>query len=167
MTGPGWWLSPTGDIATVATTHVAAIIDDPDLFGFTKDQVLDAYDRHDEQLYSEGRAREELILDAVRRGWIRIRRYRQYYSVTTRQLDEDTTDRLREWATRLLDGGIDGYREQDRYADLVVTCIVTEEIIRISLDDLLSDPVREAAPVVAPRPNGTPEVLPPVPRVRQ
>ena len=116
------------------------------MFGFTRADVESAYDHHDEPLYSEGRAREELILDAVRRGWVRIRRYRSSYSVTAMQLYNDTLARLREWATRLLGHGIDGCREKDRYADLVVTCIATEEIIRTCLDDLFTHSASEASP---------------------
>jgi hypothetical protein len=58
------------------------VIADPEKFGLTIEEIRAAYAMHGERIGVEGEARKELLLRIINHGWIRIRRYRDYWSVT-------------------------------------------------------------------------------------
>lgn len=82
--GSAYWVSGT-DVIDIETSHVQAIIDDPELFGLSSEHVKSRYAAHSERLGLEGKARCELIIDACRNGWVRVRHYNKgpgdYWSV--------------------------------------------------------------------------------------
>ena len=80
----GFWVR-NGQIMSLVSTHVQAIIDNPPLFGLSAEEVHSAYKRHNERLGREGKARLDLIQQAARSGWVRVRHYggrgRDYWSI--------------------------------------------------------------------------------------
>ncbi|MDD5092731.1 MAG: hypothetical protein PHQ23_17670 [Candidatus Wallbacteria bacterium] len=92
-----FWISPDGEILSVRISHVDEIIRMPERFGLTREEAIAAYTRHGEPLGLEGSARDELIKRVCERGWIRIRIYREYVSVTLHRLDSDAQFRLEKW----------------------------------------------------------------------
>jgi hypothetical protein len=60
-------------VIPVHDRHIVEICKTPGLFGFTALEVREAFDRHGEKPGFEGYAREELMVKAIRRGWIRVR----------------------------------------------------------------------------------------------
>lgn len=107
------WISPEGrviaDQGQVAGRgrHIHTMIDNPEIFGFTADEIAATYKRHKEIMGQEGNAREELILKAVSNGWIRIRRYLRpdQYSVNVNQINQRSMRRLEKWAMEMLGQG--------------------------------------------------------------
>ena len=88
-----YWVSPQGKIFDVGTNHIDAVIKNPKAFGLTSEKIQAAYDKHGEELGREGKAREEIILDLVKKGWVRIRRYRnEGYSVNIGRLSKKMKD---------------------------------------------------------------------------
>lgn len=77
-----FFLSPEGHLIHVQDNHVGTIIRDPPKFGLTPVEIESAYRNHGERIGVEGEARKELLLRIINHGWIRIRRYRDYWSVT-------------------------------------------------------------------------------------
>ncbi len=71
----GYWIKALEVIDVTTGSHVRAIINDPEHFGMTKEMVSSAYHRHGEKLGIEGKAREELVMNAMANGFIRIRHY--------------------------------------------------------------------------------------------
>ena len=70
-----YWISPNGRIVSVDTKHINMIIDNPDAFGLTSTEVEAMYTQENEKMGIEGIAREKIIMDLVRKGWIRLRKY--------------------------------------------------------------------------------------------
>lgn len=64
------------DIHPVSTTHISFVFENPGTFGFTRDELVAAYNEASEPLRFEGRARQEIMRRALRSGWIRIRHSR-------------------------------------------------------------------------------------------
>jgi len=54
FTQPGFWLTPDGTILQVTSSHVAYVIDHPETFGFTRDELIAIYGQHHERLKLEG-----------------------------------------------------------------------------------------------------------------
>jgi hypothetical protein len=96
----GFWLSPKGELVGTSSVHVRDIIDNPSKFGMTDDLIQKTYDKYNEPLGQEGKAREELISMALTRGWIRVRKYARpstYWSVTVNSLDRKTKENIESW----------------------------------------------------------------------
>lgn len=56
-------------------SHIKVITDDPEKFGLTRDYIESVYEKYGEKIGTEGKAREEIIKEASRQGWIRVRHY--------------------------------------------------------------------------------------------
>ena len=111
-----YWISPYGELLEVGTNHIQLIINNPKVFGYTKDQIKQIYDKYNEPMGVEGKAREEIIKNVVTKGWLRIRRYNNKgYSININQMTKKVKDVLFDWAYKLLNTGIKGLKERDKY----------------------------------------------------
>lgn len=82
MSPTAYWIKSNHQMIDVGgQTHIFHIIENPSLFGLTKDDVETSYIKHHEELYTEGKARVELIKRATQSGWIRVRKYNEYWSI--------------------------------------------------------------------------------------
>jgi hypothetical protein len=100
---PAWWISPYGEIISVdkGNTHIGMVFDDPSAFGLDDDYLHKLYDEYKEPYRSEGVAREKIILDLTKQGWIRIRNYRSYYAITLNKISKRVKDYLYLWAVEM------------------------------------------------------------------
>ena len=116
-----FFLSPDGHIVHVPQNHISTVIADPERFGLTFEEIGAAYERHGERIGVEGKARRELLLRVISKGWIRLRRYpNRHWSVTVESLTPAVQDRLRSWAGKML-SGTNGFKESDRYMPVKVS----------------------------------------------
>lgn len=120
-----FFLSREGDLITVPDNHIGTVIADPQRFGLTREEIKASYRKHGEPMGIEGQARREILLRIISEGWIRIRRYRNYWSVTAQSLAPEIQDTLRGWAKTML-SGTDGFREVDRYMPVKVSSVQGE-----------------------------------------
>lgn len=128
----GIWVAPNGEYVKVATTHVDDIIHNPSKFGITDDTVAQLYKKHNERLGQEGEAREELIKMVLTRGWIRVRNYKNYWSVTVSSLTPKTKENIRNWVHTFVEKEIMG-----RYADLKILEISNDRLQTVEANDIL------------------------------
>lgn len=124
--------------------HVGYICDEPRKFGFTRDELEAAYGKYNEPLYSEGRAREELILDAIRRGFVRIRLVPNVcWKINVHEFDARTQAVLKVWAE-----GVRDYRFAGPYMSCEILETARGNILNSSIDALCeSRQVSEKVPV--------------------
>ncbi len=103
-----FWISPDGRLKPVIDNHIGLVIRDPDSFGLTMDYVEAEYSKENEQIGIEGRARRRIILELVRRGWIRVRGFPRTgsWTVNVRCLGEVEHRNLSGWAVKMIDAGI-------------------------------------------------------------
>jgi len=83
------------------------VLSQPERFGFTKDRVVAIYEKYGERLGFEGFAREEILREAIRGGWIRVRRYagrREVVSINVPSLSPEIKGVLSRFAARLTKG---------------------------------------------------------------
>jgi len=108
-----FWLSPDGKILPVMATHIHYVIDEPAGFGFSRAEIKKIYTRYGEALGAEACAREEIICQLVKRGWIRIRKYHRpdRWSVNVASLSAGSAGALRKWARTMIDRGESGIEE--------------------------------------------------------
>lgn len=71
-----YWISPEGKVYAVDQTHIVFIIENVGIFDLDIETIKTAYKKHNEKLRHEGKARNEIIEDLLKKGWIRLR-YRE------------------------------------------------------------------------------------------
>lgn len=136
----GMWVSPMGQIISVTNTHIDDIIMYPDKFGVTSDYIKDVYKRFGERVGQEGEAREEIILYVLTRGWIRVRRYKNYWSITLNTLSNSTKKIVRNFVHTLVKAG--NMSEND---DIRILEIKGDNLKTLEASDILSNSLDEAA----------------------
>ena len=138
MLSVAFFISPEGDILPVTGSHIGTVIADAERFGLTIEKIKARYEHYGECLGTEQKARKEILLHLVSRGWIRLRRYpNRYWSATVDTLSENTMNRLHNWAVRVL-LGIDEVREDDRYMPVKITELNGTTNSEYTVNDLAS-----------------------------
>lgn len=70
--GTAYWYKH-GKIIKVDHLHITDVVDNPEKFDLTKDYIKETYKKYNENIGTEGKAREEIMIEAMKKGWIRIR----------------------------------------------------------------------------------------------
>lgn len=110
ITTGGFWVSPTGEVRRThrGLYHIADIIGNPEEFGLTKDDIEREHALHGEQIGQEGAARDSLMTKALKRGWIRIRARRNFFSAQVWDFNIGTYENLERFVEVATEDGIDG-----------------------------------------------------------
>ncbi len=99
-----YWLSPKGKVHEVNQTHIMFILDNPELFKTTKIDLVEVYKKYKEKIGWEGKAREEILTEALKKGWVRIRDYgNNGWSLQVWELDNYTKNVIWKWAAKSLE----------------------------------------------------------------
>ncbi len=140
-----FFIHPHGEILSVRENHISSVIQSPERFGFDLHEIEARYKIHGEPLYKEGAARTEILLDLMRNGWIRLRRYpNRYWSATVKTLSPHTMRRMCVWAEEMV-AGIGTVREEDLFMPVRIAPVTGEKVKRVTLESLL-DRKSEVAP---------------------
>jgi len=140
-----YWISPRGEVLPVSTNHIDIIIKNPKKFGLTTEKIEKIYADHNERMGSEGDAREEIILELLKHNWIRIRRYRnQGYSVNVDKMTKKIKDTLFDWANKLLNKGINGMKEGDKFIPVNILGFGDHFLKRTTIQKVADDVLYEA-----------------------
>jgi len=101
--GDAYFISPkNGEVIYVPHSHIALVISKPEKFGLNFEYVKGIYDKYDEKLGIEGRARREIILHLIDQGFIRIRKYRNHWKINVKNLFADqVAEYLIKWAKEI------------------------------------------------------------------
>jgi len=104
--GEGYYIAPSGDIIELNTSHIDLVIKNPEKFLMTKEEIEKIYKKHNESMGLEGKAREEILSNLIKQGWIRIRHIRRSDTFTAQlnRLDKKHKDMLASFAQQALDG---------------------------------------------------------------
>lgn len=91
------------------------MIKKPDKFGFNKDFIEFVYNNYGERIGTEGKAREQIMLSLFNEGWIRIRQYKQFWSINVKKFSGKARTYITLWSKKILKG-FHGFKEQDKHA---------------------------------------------------
>lgn len=143
-----YWISSYGEVVEVGTNHITMVINHPKKFGYTTKKIQDTYDKYDERLGQEGKAREEIILNLIDHGWIRVRRYdNKGYSVNISKMTKKVKDILFDWAYKLLNTGINGMKEKDKYIPVNIQGFKDHFNKNVTIQDVANDILYEGGEV--------------------
>jgi len=95
-----YWITPDKEILDISVeSHISFVTKYPELFDLTREEIETCYQKHAEKLWTEGKAREEIILQLLDKAFIRVRLYpRQYWSITANKWNGHTKTCLIKWA---------------------------------------------------------------------
>lgn len=111
--GPGFFISPKGEIIPVDTSHIRTVIKNPEVFGLSREYIESKYTKLGEKTGLEGKARDEILRRVLRNGWMRLRRHtNRYWSVQTGTVTDEKKRFIQMWAREILTGSL-GYTEHD------------------------------------------------------
>ena len=97
-----YWLFPDGEIRELGTeSHISMVTKNPEDFGLSREEIEACYRKHNEKLWTEKKAREEIIFQLLDIGFIRIRLYpNKYWSVSAKDWSDYTKTSLEKWAAQ-------------------------------------------------------------------
>lgn len=138
----GGWVTPDGNYSFTGI-HVYDILKHPEKFGLTHDFIDATYARHGEEKMvagrpNEGDAREELISLVLKKGWVRFRKYRNYWSVNVYSWDRKTLEQLKGWIRAMVKTG-----DMGKYDTLKISDFRTESLHDVEADDILRNRIHE------------------------
>ena len=94
-----YWINPYGEILEMKSSkHITEIVQHPEKFGLTQEYIDRKYAEFNEPVGFEGKAREVIMRAVISSGYIRVRAYRNFWSVTVFTLDNKTKNALGAWA---------------------------------------------------------------------
>lgn len=137
-----YWISPNGQIFPAAGTHISDIIADPTRFGTTQKAIESVYSRFGEHMGSEGQAREELIVDALKRGWIRLRKYPKglRWGITIWHMTPNQRKFLKKWANAVIKTSA-----EEQYSDAdIIEMADNGEAVHTTVDDIRAGKLSES-----------------------
>ncbi|MFW6272803.1 MAG: hypothetical protein ACOC2U_03385 [bacterium] len=106
-----FWISPKGKIAGDLQSHIVQIISAPEKFGLTREWIDKKYKEYNETIGVEGKAREEVIREVLKSGFIRIRKYKNDdWVINVHKISKRGKERITKWAEKIIDKGIDGIK---------------------------------------------------------
>lgn len=88
MEAEAYWIKDNKIIDIKDIKHITFLLKCPQDFGFSKEEIEKLYDRYNEPVGLEGKAREEIIKRAAEKGWIRARHYAGRNDYWTIQFDK-------------------------------------------------------------------------------
>jgi len=125
---PAYWIDKKGKFTESKDNHIIYIIANPKVFGFTLEQLKETYKKYDEPFGSEGKARREIIDDAIGRGWIRVRLYpRTHWSITIAKLDKRVRDVITEFFKNVIAGKYEVVRRADPFQPVKFTAVKSRQ----------------------------------------
>tara|TARA_B100000700_G_C14962676_1_gene817299 strand:+ start:794 stop:1357 length:564 start_codon:yes stop_codon:yes gene_type:complete len=115
-----FWISPRGEIVGTTENHINTIIAQPEKFGLSMDRIKKFYDYYNEPIGVEANAREKIIGMVLQQGWIRVRQYRNRWSMTVDRLTPSVRKNISVFMDKALSGGIQNVRRLDKYAEMTI-----------------------------------------------
>jgi len=102
-----YWIAPNSEIIPVVTNHIGKVIETPEKFGLTMEEIMNFYQAEGEPLGLEGNARKKIILSLIGRGWIRIRYYpRKGWTINLFEFSQKEKSILHSWAAEMVSLGL-------------------------------------------------------------
>lgn len=110
----GYWFNGWKAVDVSTSTHIKAILENPDTFDMTEEHIKSIYDSYGEPYGLEGKAREDIIKEVARNGWIRVRHYtrpKDYWSLQCDRVKKNI-DKLKAFCNWAIDHKLMSYHDE-------------------------------------------------------
>lgn len=97
-----YWISPEGEFFGV-TRHIEFVSSNLEKFGMTREQYELEFNKTDEKLGVEGRARQNIIWGLIEKGWIRARyNVNHGWTIEPWELNPSTKENIKKWILHII-----------------------------------------------------------------
>lgn len=95
-----YWINQRGKILDIGIgTHIDQVIQSPANFGLTIKYIRNVYEKFGEPVGIEGKAREQIMIELIKNGFIRIRLVKnQFWIINSNRYDKRLKKALSVWA---------------------------------------------------------------------
>lgn len=139
----GIWISPYGHVIGLDSAyHIQTIISQPEAFGLTSDDISNTYNKYEEPVGKEGKARDELIKKVIKHGWIRVRMYRDYWSFTVDRLTDNTKSVIDNFFKNVIEGQYGVNRHMIPY-NVNILEVQTDSLKKTTIHDITRTGLQE------------------------
>ena len=130
LLGSAYFIHPyRGQVIYVPHSHISLVISNPEKFHLNFDYIKAIYEKYDEKIGLEGRARREILMHLIDQGFIRIRKYKNYWKVNVKDIYSDTAAIfLHRWAKSMIAATNDFHIEvviEQRNGEAIKTDMIT------------------------------------------
>ena len=127
-----YWINPYGEILEMKTsTHITEVCRHPGKFGLTQEYIERKFAEFNEPVGFEGKAREVIMKTVIAQGYIRIRAYRNFWSVSIFTLDNKTKNALGAWAEIAAEN-----QQMGKYAPVKLLELKTDTMHNSTVNDI-------------------------------
>jgi hypothetical protein len=112
----GQFISPHGKMLRI-DRRISEIVRHPEFFGIKAHDLEHLFQQYHEPVGSMGSARQEILIALRQRGWLRVRRYPEGFTVKAAYHDLGTRERITAWAQGVLEGAY-GEEPADRFTSV-------------------------------------------------
>jgi hypothetical protein len=104
LIGDAYFIHPyKGQVIFVPHSHISLVISNSEKFHLNFDYLKAIYEKHGEKIGLEGSARREILLHLIDQGFIRIRKYKNYWKANVKDLYGDSAAIfLHRWAKSMI-----------------------------------------------------------------
>ncbi len=145
ITNGAFFISPKGKFIGLQqySSHIDIITSNPKEFGLNIEDIRKTYEKYNERMGVEGRAREEIITNLIKQGWIHVRkRPNKYWNITVWRMTNKIRDLLTDWASKILKG-IGGVKELNKFSPVHINTISGIYDKNITIDDVIKKSLYE------------------------
>jgi len=131
-----FWITPDGKVIDCGVKkHIDFVVENPEKFNITKEEIKKLYEKYNEKIGTEGKARQDIILNVIKNGFIRVRKYKNSITINANNFNSRTKKILQSFAKKLISGEL-GIKEKDRYIDVNISTEVGRGSSEYNLDDI-------------------------------
>lgn len=132
-------VDPMGEIVPLyGGGHIQTVWAKPELFGTTTEEIKAIYDKHGEHYGTEGKARDEILIETFKKGWMRVNYLdrNDKFLINAWVYDAATIWRLKQFARKAM-GGVLGKKFYE-FSEVSVKFMEDNSTRNASLGDLSS-----------------------------
>lgn len=127
-----WILPPDNIIVVSPATHIKTIIRMPETFGITREQIQNTYNKYNEPIGFEGKARIDIMIAVMKKGWIRTRFKKNSWGVEAWAWNTSQTEALWKWSRRVTDNG-----QKDLYYSMYINSVKhNQRVLNAQVQDI-------------------------------
>ena len=139
-----FFISPKGEFISSGVSHINMVTDNPKKFGLSPEYIRKTYEKHNEMMGIEGKARDEILIKIINSGWIHIRRRpNKYWAVMIGRMSKKTQGFLYDWAVKILKG-VHGIKELNKDAKVKINSVTSNYSKDITVKEITQYRLQEA-----------------------
>lgn len=133
MGAMAYWISPSGKVIDAEISHIDYVFKNPEKFNLTRADIEKAYKKRKEPIGWDGFAKDDLVREILKLGWIRARYYdRGGWTIQAQNLNKKTKDNIWDFVEYLF-----SKKKIGRYTDIKIDDISKGASISSSGEEVL------------------------------